>query len=409
VVTYDAAMQTAQPTRPAGAAAQDVVGRVADGLLVASAAFVPIFVPNIGGRVGLVFSDVLFALAMVARLLHIAMHGLPRRGLERHSFLLGALGLLALAGIVAGFAHHQNPLLWTYLRLIITTAGSVFLVATHGSGDWARSRLAILRALGLGFVVLALSSFFGPGLQGRPVGWSIHPNALGHSCVMGIAVCMWLADNTSRREERFFWMFGTALTFYGLMQSGSRGGLLGFLVGSVLYLALRGSKRAVVGAVVLAWASVLLVGSGVVKLPVNNPITRFLHSEETSASQSDEARRDLLAEDFKVIDADPWFGAGFEDDERLINVHVVYLQGWVAAGAAAAFSLMLIGATTLVLPFITPRRDLVLAAGAAAIAVAWLFTNILTLRDQWVYLACAFGSAGSINALRPDIRREGHQ
>ena len=382
-----------------GASAAALLGRIADGLTVAGLFFVPIYVPNIGGAYGIVASDVLLGLAAMARGVHIAAAGVSRKAIYRQSYLLGVLGVFALAGVVAQFANHQNPIIWAYLRVVIATAGSVLLVATFGGDDWAANRFRLVRAFGLGCFVLALSSLQGAALQGRPIGWSIHPNALGHSCVMGLFAAIWLVDNVKGRYERMFWAASAVACLYAIMQSGSRGGLLGLWAGGVLYLALRGNLRAIVGAIAATWFAVLLVAGGVVTLPASNPINR-LFNEETGSGLSNDARRDLLDEDFEIIGKSPIFGGGFADDDLVINVHVVYLQGWVAAGAVAGFCLMLIGATMLFLPFVTQRKDLALACGCAAVAVAWLFTNILNLRDQWLFIAIAFAGARSISVLR---------
>jgi hypothetical protein len=409
MAAYDAPMQT-EADRPAAAvhrptehrsdSAAALIGTIADWFTIAGMFFVPIYVPNIGGVFGLVAADVILAFAVMGRVLHLAVAGVSAKALQRQSFLLGVFGLFTLAGAIAQVVNHQHLLAWGYVRLVLGTGGAIILVATFGGDDWEANRLRLVRAMGLGFAVLSLSSFVGPDAGGRPFGWSIHPNALGHSCVMGFFVAVWLVDHATSRNAKLFWGFAILTNFYAVMQSGSRGGFLGLAAGGVFYLALRGSRRAFLTAVALVWVAVLALGAGLVQLPANNPINRLLN-EETGSGLSNEERRGLLEEDLEFIAESPVFGQGFQDDERIINVHVVYLQGWVAAGATAGFCLMLIGVTMVFLPIITPRRDVALACGAAAIAVAWLFTNILSLRDQWLYIALAFGSARSISVLRP--------
>jgi hypothetical protein len=139
--------------------------------------------------------------------------------------------------------------------------------------------------------------------------------------------------------------------------------------------------------------------TGLVVLPPSSPIARLITSDEanTSSSVSNEARSDLLASNWAEITADPVFGSGFQDIDL---VHVVYLQGWIGAGAVGGFVLMLIGGGLVVLPFAVGRRDLILACGGVAIAVAWGFTNLLTPRDQWIFIALVFATAPSVAARR---------
>jgi hypothetical protein len=384
-----------------GADALALLGRIADYLTIVAMFFVPLFVPNLGGITGVTAADVIVAFALMARGLHVMVAGFPRAGLRRHSYLLGLLVLFAGAGMVSLVVNHESPLTWGYWRLVFSTAGSVFLVATYGrQNTWEHNRVQLLRAYGLGCLVLALSTVQGPQIQGRPIGWSLHPNSMGHSCVMGIGTSVWLLENLKGRYERWFWT-GTALACaFGVMQSGSRGGLFGLWVGVMLYLCLRGSRRAVVGAIVGTWLASMLLAFGVVTLPANNPITRILHKEETGSIYSDQQRGEYLEHDYALISDHPIFGVGFSDDLLIINVHVVYLQGWLAAGAVAGFVTILIGLTCLFLAFVTRKRDLALASAAAAVAVAWIVTNILQFRDQWLFLAIAFGSAQSISVLR---------
>jgi hypothetical protein len=73
----------------------------------------------------------------------------------------------------------------------------------------------------------------------------------------------------------------------------------------------------------------------------------------------------------------------------------VYLQAWVGAGAVGAFAIMFLGASFVVWPFFQPRRSLALACGATAVAVAWTFTNLLGIRDQWLFLAIAMRATTS--------------
>ena len=148
----------------------------------------------------------------------------------------------------------------------------------------------------------------------------------------------------------------------------------------MFYFSLRGNRRLNLFAIGATFLAVMVLLVGIVHLPENNPLARLLTQgqQNSTATYSDQARSQLFQDDLARIDAHPFFGDGFSD---IVNVHVAYLQGWVAAGALAGLVTMIVGLAMLILPLVTKRRDLALSCGAAAIAVAWLFTNIFTARE----------------------------
>lgn len=366
------------------------VNKVADALTITGVALTPLYGKGVGGITGIAYADIVLAFATLARGLQWFTEGIPMAGIRRQSVLLGLLGLLGLAGIISGFASG-TPLSGEYLRIMLATAGTVLLVASFGGGGVQRSYRPLILAFAGGCVVLGLSVFVGPSIQGRAFGWAIHPNQLGHSCMMGCGASMWLLDNTRDNRARAFWAFATLLNIFAVMQSGSRGGLLGFGVAAAAYLALRGSPGRRLVALAGVWAVVLVLATGIVTLPESNPIQRFI-TESQVETGSNAARKELLQLDITRINAEPVFGYGFQD---ILNVHMVYFQGWIGAGALGLLAIVGLGLAMLALPLVqwNRPRDLALACGASSIAIAWTFTNILTLRDQWVYLAIAFGTA----------------
>jgi hypothetical protein len=376
-----------------------LISRSGDVLTLIGFAMAPSYGKGIGGINGIPYADMVLALAAIARGFQFLTEGVPRMGLRRLSVLLGILGLFCLSAMISGFANN-DPLPLSFITIAIATVGSVLLIASYGDGE--SSTRPLLQAFTIGCVVLAVSAFLSSTrLEGRAFGWAIHPNQLGHSCVMGCAAAVWLYDNATSRLQRWCWAAAAAVSFLALMQSGSRGGLLGLWAGAMIYLCLRGRFRLILGAVAFTWAASLLLVTGTIELPASNPIER-LFNEGTEDTGSNAARRDLLADNWRQINADPMFGAGFKD---LWNIHVVYYQGWVGAGALGGFLVMGLGATMLVLPLWQRKRDLALACGLAAIAVAWLFTNILTPRDQWLFIAVAFGTTrlAKVRPLEPAL------
>jgi hypothetical protein len=388
----------ALPTR-AAAAGPSWVRRSGDFLTLLGALLAPSYGKGIGGINGLPYADIVLAFAVLARVLQALTEGVPRSGLRRQSVLLGLLGAFAVAGLVCGVVN-DDPLPWAYLRVVFATIGVVLLVSVYGDGEDLRP---IAKAFALGTAVLALSSFTGLKLHGRAIGWSSHPNQLGHSCMMGIAAAGWLHGSAVERSRRWLWLAVIALDLVALDRSGSRGALLGIAGAGLVHLWLRGDRRLRIVAVAAVWAGSLALVTGLVVLPPSNPIARLLTSDQanTSSSASDRERTDLLRSNWAEISADPVFGTGFKDVDR---IHVVYLQGWIGAGAIGGFLLMLIGGAMFVLPFAVRPRDLALACGGVSIAIAWGFTNLLTLRDQWIFIALLFAI---VPPLVPRRRRAG--
>jgi hypothetical protein len=384
----------AVPTRAAGPSAS-FVRRTGDLLTLLGAFLAPCYGKGVGGINGLPFADIVLGLAVLARVGQALTEGLPRIGLRRQSLLLGLLGTFAVAGLVCGVVNG-DPLPWAYLRVVIATTGTVLLVSVHGDG---RDLRPIVTAFALGTGILALSSFTGPHLHGRAIGWSSHPNQLGHSCMMGVAAAAWLLEASTVRSRRWLWTAVIALDLVAIDRSGSRGALLGIAAGGLVYLWLRGDRRLRLAAIAAAWAGTLVLVTGLVVLPPSNPISRLVSSDQanTSSALSDDARTDLLRSNWATISADPVFGAGFRGVDQ---VHVVYLQGWIGAGAVGGFLIMLVGGAMLVLPFAVRPRDLALACGGVAIAVAWGFTNLLTLRDQWIFIAVLFAAVPALRTAR---------
>lgn len=377
-----------------------LIGRLADLLTLLGILLAPSYGLAIGGRLGFAFADLVLGLAAGARGLHLLMRGVPLAGIRRQSFLIGLLFVFSGSAVVSSVVNGQAiPLI--LITVVVATLGSVLLVATFGSGggeERERDLLRLVQVYAIGNIILAASCYLGPvSREGRAIGYAIHPNALGHSCVMGVAACVWLWDRASTTRWRLIWAGGALLNVGALMQSGSRGGVVGLGVGMIVYLCLRGNLRLRLAAIAGGWLIVLVLVAGVVQLPAGNPIQRlFVGGANTEGSN--EARRELLEEDIENIGEAPVFGKGYK---TVVDVHNVYFQGWIGGGALDAFILMIIGTTMLLLPLWQRPRDLALACGATAIAIAWLFTNIMTARDQWIFIALTFATARSPSVLKP--------
>ncbi len=375
------------------------LGTIADGLTLLAAVLVPNGGLAVGGRLGIGYGDIAFGLALGARAVHYAVGGFPLRRLRRWSFLLGIVCALCGAGFISGLING-NPIASIYLFMVFALIGSIVLVGTFGSDEHEVNIRRLATAFALGCCVLALSSYFSPSAQGRNIGFSIHPNAMGHTLIMGLAVTIWLYDKSVAPLMRLAWGGGVVLCLAGIMQSGSRGGTLAALVLGGLYLVLRANLRVVLGTLAAVWIATTVLLLGAVDLGFGNPLER-LFSGNLTTEYSDAERRILLADNLEDIGEDPIFGKGWD---TITNIHIVYFQGWVGGGAVPALLLMILGVTMAAMPFWQPRRELALACGAAGLAVAWLVTNIFTSRDQWIFLAIVFGQSPSPLALGPQIR-----
>ena len=399
-------MQTRQGlTQRVVAAAQrrSSIGLIADWLTLLGIGLAPNGGLGFGGTLGIAYADVVFGMAAAARGLHLLVSGVPVARLRRVSFLLGIIGLLLGAGLFSGFVNG-SPITGIYFNIFFSFVGSVILVATYGGDDNEEAIRHIVMAFVIGCAFLGASSFFGPTSQDRSIGWAVHPNALGHSLIMGIGGAIWLFDGARGQWAKVAWAVAGVLALGGEFQSGSRGGILAMAVLFTLYLALRGSIRAVLVGIAVAWLMAMTLATGVVELATGNPIARLVEGNETTHG-SDEQRRNLISENLRDIGEDPIFGKGWD---TIVDVHVVYFQGWVGGGAIPAMALMILGVTMLAMPFWQRPRDLGLACAAAGVAVAWLFTNILTARDQWFFLACVFALSPSplvLGSQIPAVRR----
>jgi hypothetical protein len=397
------------PPRPALAIrrpsvqSRSAIGPIADWLTLLGLVLAPNGGLGFGGRLGIAYADIVFGLAAAARGLHLLLSGVPVAKLRRVSFLLGMLAVFCGAGLISGLVNG-TPLSGLFIFTAMSFVGAVLLVATFGGDDHDDNVRRLVTAFAIGCAILGASSFYGPTAQDRSIGYAVHPNALGHSCIMGVGAAVWLFDRSKTLLAKGAWAFAAALAIGGIFQSGSRGGVLAIATMFTLYLALRGSLRAVLVGAFAAWLFAMVLATGAVHLAAGNPIARLIEGNPTTYG-SDDARRELISGNLRDIGEDPLFGKGFG---VITDIHVVYFQGWVGGGAIDAFVLMLLGLTMLLMPFWQRPKDLGLACAAAGIAVAWLFTNILTARDQWFYIGLVFSVSPSPLVLGrhiPAVRR----
>jgi len=165
----------------------------------------------------------------------------------------------------------------------------------------------------------------------------------------------------------------------------------------LLYVVLGRRKKAMIALAMLGYVLVLATLTGVLDLPEESAVGRIAGG--SSAAAADQQRQEGLEANLRAITDAPVFGQGFTLPDRAVDVyfyvHDAYLQAWIASGFLGGLVTMLLGATMLALPFGQPPRSLALACGVAAIALAWIGTNIFLTRDQWIFMALAFRMTAS--------------
>jgi O-antigen ligase len=372
---------TARRTEPDGRP-RLLIAQVADGLTLLAIFFAPMLKLGVGGGT---VSDILLLLVIAMRSVQFCGPGLDLTEIRRHAFLLTLLGIYAVSGFVSGLVNNI-PGWGEHLLAIYASLGSVFVVATYIRGE--ATLRSLIKWFALGTATLAASALVLPaeGSVGRATGLSTHPNFLGHSSITGFCAAAYLYENSKTPWARRGWVLCAMLTGLAIVRCGSRGAFLGIAFAGLLYLVLTRDRRYILIAVTVLWLGVVSIGAGVVKLPASNPIARFT-SADISTQGSNKEREERLSEALDKVQQDPVFGTG---STGLVAIHVVYLQAWVGAGFVGAFVIIFLGGVMGVLPLFQPRRTLWLACGACAVAIAWAFTNLLGIRDQWLFLAVVF-------------------
>jgi len=270
---------------------------------------------------------------------------------------------------------------------------AVFFLAFDwlNTGPSATRRDQLLKRAGLFLAVVALVSvaLWLSGISGRPLGeiWAMrNPFPLGHAnYTAGLALLMLpLFSALAVREpgpRRIGWLVATVLALVMLLTSGSRGGLVGFIVLVIVHVpALARALRWKLG-----W--VILIGVlAVVAVLAGNPRTRTLLSGASGRAtlrMSDVQRSAMVEAGVRMGRDRPLLGWGpgttplayptYREDldggvENVLQLHRTPVQLWAELGAGGLLAgLVLVGLALLATRTSPAARSVVLAASGYAV------------------------------------------
>ena len=309
-------------------------------------------------------------------------------------YLVGALMLFCVAVLsfvlVPQAGQVQGVFRITYALIVMPLAFVLWRPA--------QARVTLLAAsyvLGT-CVSVAYGVVNGPGPDGRNLGLTFHPNGLGHTALMAIALLPYLA--AVRPSARWLLVGAALVCSYGIWISGSRGSLIGLVLTALVYVLVERSATAALfawgGAIVLvmAWPRLSAENS-------NNVLSRVIGGG--SSGDANGQRLEALHEALDQIQAHPFRGNGFLTIRAAQNA---YLQITAALGIFGLVALLLILAA-LVLPLLTGRDPLrllcYLAAGYILLAP---FTDSLSDTLIWAPLSMCVVARPGTKAEREDQR-----
>lgn len=235
--------------------------------------------------------------------------------------LLSLLSCLASplpwTGLFGEYASYQGWLHWAALFfLFLALSGRLasrrivreFLVAAAFSIVLA-SAYALLQLFGLDYFAWEIR---GPLL--RTFSTSGNPLYLGFLLAAGLPIALGLSFSARSAPARMGWLAATALTFAGLLASGSRGALIGVLVGigTMAFLARR--EIMPIGRfwrqAILACAIPLILCA--LLLPAERNPFPLLASRFFSLARGDDSRLEIWKGGARLIRRSPLFGSGLD-------------------------------------------------------------------------------------------------
>jgi O-antigen ligase len=204
---------------------------------------------------------------------------------------------------------------------------------------------ALAFSYGLGTCISVFDGLIsGPGPDGRTVGLTTHPNALGISCLLTLALLRYTGHVLPRLRPAL-WVVGIIAT-YGIWLSGSRGALA---AAAFLALVVTIAERSVAGTLGLgvAFAGLLVTVGYVNNSRSNNALARILGGGTSSDASGQ--RHKAFETALSQINDHPLFGAGFV---HIREAQSVLLQVPAALGLIALLGFLAI-LVSLMLPLVT--------------------------------------------------------
>jgi O-antigen ligase len=219
----------------------------------------------------------------------------------------------------------------------------------------------------------------GPGGDGRTMGLTPHPNALGHTALVSLALVPFLS--AVHPSSRWLIRLAAAVCLYGIWLSGSRGSLIALVLVVLVYILVESSATVAlfawgVGIVLFLVAPRLLDGTG------NNALTRILGGG--SAEDATSQRAVALHQALDQISAHPFIGNGFD---TIRAAQSAYLQITAALGIIGLIALVLI-LLGFAVPLVTaPHPIRLLSYTATAYLLLAPFTDSLSDTMIWAPLS----------------------
>lgn len=325
-------------------------------------------------------SDVFFFLAfglVFPRLLRTAL-SVP--GL----FAVSSLAFVAI-GLMSSVVA-DNPAVYYYTARVIFT----FIVLPAMVVWWApRGKVLVWMLVAYAFGT-GVSVLYGVPSIGayRNYGLTQHPNVLGYTATLTVALVPFLYLALSRRWR--VWICGAALGAAGLgiITSGSRAALVVALFLVVLVPAVERSIPLTLAVATAGVVAVAAIGQRTAPTEGQDALSRLLGAGDVTGS--DAARVEGVEQTWAVALAHPWLGAGFDFADFL--GHNVYVQ--VAAGVGfiglAAFVVILVSMVTPI--FVTSNIHSRLVYPAIVFIVAGPVSPQLT--DRYIGLLLGIALVG---------------
>lgn len=345
--------------------------------------------------IGFVTMSDVFLLVGVMTLFPLLM----TRGIGRQApFVIGVVGLVVVGLLSSAGAESPGASLNVLVRLLVGAMflPLVFMVWRPGRGVMTLFATAYLVGNGIsvvqGLVTRTVSA------EGRYIGLTEHPNILGLTSLLAVAVVPFLVAELPRRL-RWTVLAAGAVSAYGIWMSGSRAALIGVVAVALIYLVL---SRSIEHALVLFGASIVpiyLIGQAFTSDEVGSgPLGRLRGGG--SASLSDVDRENIARTAVDNFLGHPILGSGFADASL---AHNIYLQIAAAGGVLGLAFYLLVLAATARQPLLLERPLRLLALPVMAYALIGPLTPLLWDRYIWCVLALPFCVAATG---RRDARRD---
>lgn len=232
----------------------------------------------------------------------------------------------------------------------------------------------------------------------RWIGWTEHPNVLGMTALLAVALVPFVMSQVDRRWH-WAWLAIGAAQMGVVWFSGSRAALISLICLALMFPVIEKSARS--AGWMLGAGAVLLLVIDQVAPRSGTALDRLLGGG--SATFSDAQREELLRHYWSGFLDQPILGHGFEE---AVLGHVVYLEVAFSIGVfgLAGFLLILLAGC---LPMLTAPRPLHRVAYAPiAYAGIAMVTSVIWDRYIWSALALSFVIASRVGLDELDHRRD---